>query len=175
MRIYIIGYMGAGKSTVGKRLAAKLGIDFIDLDDAFESKFRYSIPRFFDQFGENRFRELEHQCLKEITLENEAAVISTGGGTACFYDNLELMNTSGTSIYLKLDPKSLSHRLTNARRLRPIIRDIPNEEMQSFVEGQLAEREPFYERADITVKGESLDMEALVKALDNNRIEGLDI
>ena len=165
MRIYIIGYMGAGKSTVGKRLANKLGFAFIDLDDAFESKFRYSIPRFFDQFGENRFRELEHQCLKEIITENEMAVISTGGGTACFYNNIDLMNASGISLYLKMHPKSLSQRLTRARRLRPVIRDIPNADMQSFVESQLEEREPFYKQASITVKGESLDMEELINQL----------
>ncbi len=168
MRIYIIGYMGAGKSTVGKRLANKLGIPFIDLDDAFESKFRYSILRFFDQFGEDRFRELEHQCLKEITEENEIAVISTGGGTACFYNNMAFMNASGTSIYIKMHPKSISQRLKVARRLRPIIRDIENAGMLSFVEGQLAEREPFYEQANIIVKGESLNLEELINQLKQN-------
>jgi len=154
--------MGAGKSTVGKRLAGKFGKHFIDLDEAFESKFRYSIPRFFDHFGEVRFREFEKQCLQDIIEKEDDAVISTGGGTACFHDNIDLMNRSGITIYLKMHPKSLAHRLNRARRLRPIVREINNEDMKDFVEEQLAEREIYYNQAQITIKGESLDMEELV-------------
>lgn len=166
MRIFIIGYMGAGKSTVGKRLANNLGIPFIDLDDTFESKFRYSIPHFFDHFGEDRFRDFEHQCLKEIITENEEAVISTGGGTPCFYENMELMNNNGMTVYLKMNPKSLANRLNKARRLRPVIRDVQNADMQAFVEGQLAERDVFYSQAKVSVKGESLDLDALVSMIN---------
>jgi shikimate kinase len=158
--------MGAGKSTIGKRLANRLDIPFVDLDDAFEEKYRYSIPSFFDRFGEERFREFEHQCLKDITAEHSKAVISTGGGTACFYNNLEHMKESGTTVYLKMHPKSLAHRLNQARRLRPVIRDISNNDMYSFVEDQLTEREVFYEQADVTVKGEDLDIGDLVMKLE---------
>jgi shikimate kinase len=159
--------MGAGKSTVGKRLANRLGINFIDLDDAFEAKYRYSIPRFFDHFGEEKFRDLENECLREIIIENEDAVISTGGGTACFKDNMSMMQDAGKTVYLKMHPKSLAHRLNRARRLRPVVRDVQNDDMQGFVEEQLTERETFYKQADITVKGESLDMEELVAAIGN--------
>lgn len=165
MRIFIIGYMGAGKTTVGKRLANRLGVNFIDLDDAFEAKYRYSIPRFFDHFGEEKFRDLENECLKEIIRENQDAVISTGGGTACFMGNMDLMQKAGTTIYLKMHPKSLAHRLNRARRLRPVVRDIQNDDMQEFVEEQLAEREPYYEKARITAKGESLDIDELVGSI----------
>jgi len=165
MRIYIIGYMGAGKSTIGKRLANKLDFPFVDLDDAFESKYRYSIPRFFDHFGEERFREFENQCLKDISAENEKAVVSTGGGTACFGNNLTHMQKSGVTVYVKMHPKSLAQRLNKARRLRPIIRDIQNDDMQAFVEEQLQAREEFYNQAQIIVKGESLDLGELVKKL----------
>lgn len=161
--------MGAGKSTVGKRLASKLGKRFVDLDEAFENKFRYSIPRFFDHFGELRFREFERQCLQEIIEKEEDAVISTGGGTACFHNNIDLMNQSGITIYLKMHPKSIAHRLNRARRLRPIVREIDNQGMQSFVEEQLAERESFYDQAQITVKGESLDMEELVDKIEDHK------
>ena len=166
MRIFIIGYMGAGKTTVGKRLASRLGVKFIDLDDAFEAKYRYSIPRFFDHFGEEKFRDLENKCLKEIIAENEDAVISTGGGTACFMDNLGLMQNFGITVYLKMHPRSLAHRLNRARRLRPVVREIHNDNMEEFVEEQLAEREPFYKQAHITVKGESFDIEGLVGSLE---------
>jgi len=166
VRIFIIGYMGAGKSTVGKRLARKLGKRFVDLDEAFEAKFRYSIPRFFDHFGEVRFREFEKQCLHDIIEKEDDAVISTGGGTACFHDNIDLMNRNGITIYLKMHPKSIAHRLNRARRLRPVVRDINNDGMQKFVEEQLDEREPFYDQAQIIVKGESLDLDMLVAELD---------
>jgi len=158
--------MGAGKSTVGKRLARKLGKRFVDLDEAFEAKFRYSIPRFFDHFGEVRFREFEKQCLHDIIEKEDDAVISTGGGTACFHDNIDLMNRNGITIYLKMHPKSIAHRLNRARRLRPVVRDINNDGMQKFVEEQLDEREPFYDQAQIIVKGESLDLDMLVAELD---------
>jgi shikimate kinase len=158
--------MGAGKSTVGKRLARNLGKHFIDLDEAFESKFRYSIPRFFDHFGEVRFREFEKQCLRDIIETEDDAVISTGGGTACFHDNIDLMNRSGITVYLKMHPKSLAHRLNRARRLRPVVREVDHQGMQAFVEEQLAEREAFYEQAQITVKGESLDLEVLIAQLN---------
>lgn len=165
MRIFIIGYMGAGKSTVGKRLANALGISFVDLDDAFEARYRYSIPRFFDHFGENKFREFEKTCLSEIISEHDNAVISTGGGTACFHDNIATMNKSGITVYLKMHPKSLAQRLNSARRLRPVVRDINNASMQDFVEEQLSEREAFYTKASITVKGESLDLNNLIAEL----------
>ena len=165
MRIFIIGYMGAGKSTVGKRLASKLDIPFVDLDDAFEARYRYSIPRFFEHFGEERFREFENQCLREIISNHEQAVISTGGGTACNEENISLMNQKGLTVYIKMHPSSLAHRLNRARRLRPVIRDIQNEDMLGFVEEQLLEREVFYNKAHITIKGESLDFNGLVQAI----------
>ena len=130
--------MGAGKSTVGKKLANRLNIPFVDLDDAFESRYRYSIPRFFDHFGEERFREFEHQCLKEVTDEYVDAVISTGGGTACSDQNIKMMKENGITVYLKMHPKSLAHRLTRARRLRPIVRNVNNDDMHGFVKSQLA-------------------------------------
>lgn len=161
MRIFIIGYMGAGKSTIGKKLAGRLGVPFIDLDDAFEEKYKYSIPNFFDHFGEERFREFEYQCLKEIIRTYDDAVIATGGGTACFNNNMALMNARGKTVYIKMHSRSLAHRLKCARRLRPVVRDIRNERMQDFVEEQLSERENYYKGAHITVKGEDLDVKEL--------------
>ena len=165
MRIFIIGYMGAGKSTVGKRLANRINMPFIDLDDVFEAKYRYSIPRFFDHFGEEKFREFEHICLKEIISENDHAVISTGGGTACHHGNIDIMNSEGLTVYLKMHPSSLTQRLSMARRLRPVIRDVEDNDMRDFIEEQLSEREKHYTKATITVKGESLDLDKLVEEL----------
>jgi shikimate kinase len=165
--------MGAGKSTVGKRLARKIGKHFVDLDEAFEAKYRYSIPRFFDHFGEEHFREFEKQCLQEIIDKEEDVVISTGGGTACFHDNITLMNRSGITVYLKMHPKSLAQRLNRARRLRPVVREINNDGMQKFVEEQLTERETFYKQAQITIKGESIDMEELADKIAEHKTRDL--
>lgn len=167
--------MGAGKSTVGKRLANKLGLGFVDLDDAFEARYRYSIPRFFDQFGEERFRDFEKQCLIDIIDNEDDVVISTGGGTACFHDNISVMNKNGITVYLKMHPRSLAHRLNRARRPRPIVRDVNDDEMMEFVEEQLAEREPFYAQSYITVKGESLDLEELVDMLKDRKTRDLSL
>ena len=165
MLVFIIGYMGAGKSTVGKRLATKLDMPFVDLDDAFEERYRYSIPRFFEHFGEEKFRELEHACLRSVIAEHVHAVISTGGGTPCHYDNMALMNDAGLTVYLEMRPSSLARRLADAKRLRPLIRDLKHGDMQGYVSRQLSEREDFYLKAKLRVKGENLDLDALVAAV----------
>ncbi len=172
MRIFILGYMGAGKSTVGKRLARRLNMPFVDLDDAFEARYKYSIPRFFDHFGEKRFREFEQQCLKEVIEENPKAVISSGGGTACHLNNISLMQKAGITVYLKMHPASLVQRLKHARRLRPVIRDVRNDEMQDFIEKELAEREQYYRQAQITVKGEDLQLGKLEEQLNKLILQG---
>ena len=104
-------------------------------------------------------------CLKEIISENEHAVISTGGGTACHHGNIDIMNKEGLTVYLKMHPSSLTKRLNMARRLRPVIRNVEGTDMRNFIEGQLSEREKFYNKATITVKGESLDLDGLVGML----------
>ena len=103
--------------------------------------------------------------MREVSAENEEAVISTGGGTACFKNNLAHMQENGTTVYIKMHPKSLAIRLNKARRLRPVVRDIQNKDMLTFVEEQLKEREEYYEQARIIVKGESLDLIELVKKI----------
>jgi shikimate kinase len=154
--------MGAGKSTIGKRLANKMDLPFIDIDDAFEEKFRFSIPRFFEQFGEEKFREFESILLKEIIDYNENVIISTGGGTACHTENIELINNSGISIYLEMSPASIAHRLKNARKLRPVIMEIRNEDMLDFIKEQLDHRKAYYHQAHITVKAENMKLDYLI-------------
>lgn len=169
MRIFIVGYMGAGKSTVGKRLANKLEMPFIDLDDAFEEKYRYSIPNFFDHFGEEKFREFEQLLLHEIVKDNSDVVISTGGGTAFHYNNMDYMNTSGITVYLKLSPLSISHRLKRARKLRPVIREVHHDDMLAFIQEQLKLREEFYNKASIIVKGENFQMDDLLTQIRQDK------
>lgn len=165
MRIYLIGYMGCGKSTVGKKLAAKLHLNFVDLDNLIESKYKVTIPQLFQKYDENAFRVIERDCLYETFLLDNV-VISTGGGTPCFYDNMDRINQNGISIYLKLHPKSLHSRLVNARKKRPLIDQKSNEEILVFIEEQLKLRKPYYNMASMIIKGEDVDIKLLANQLN---------
>jgi len=164
MKIFILGYMGAGKTTAGKKLASMLGYSFCDLDQLFEKKHLKTIPVFFSKYGESDFRIKEHELLKEV-LSEENLVVSTGGGTPCFYDNMNLMNERGITIYLKLHPKSLYTRLRDAKITRPLLAGIPENKQLQFIENQLKEREHFYNQANIIAKGENLNLKELLQQI----------
>ena len=166
MRIYLTGYMGSGKTTIGKKLATRLGFLFIDLDRLIENKYRITIPDIFNRFDENAFRLVENQTLQE-TFKYNNAVISTGGGTPCFYDNMELINQHGLSIYIKMHEKSLYTRLIDSKKKRPLIENKSPEHVMDFIHNQLAERESFYQQSKIVIKGESLIFNDLVQNIYN--------
>ena len=161
MRIYLVGYMGAGKSTTSKRLANKLGWEAYDTDRLFEARYKISINDFFHKYDADLFRRLESQILHD-TLLYDNAVIATGGGTACFNKNMEWMNQNGFTIFLKISPESAISRLSQSKVKRPIIYDRPPEELEAFIKNNYAERIPFYEQAQLTVKSENLDINELV-------------
>ena len=169
MRIILVGFPGSGKSSVGKKLAAKLGCDFVDLDDAFEEAYHVSIPDFFAKYSEPAFRSCERKVLLDkLHLEN--VVISSGGGTPCFSDNMQLMKDNGMVVYIKMAPASLFDRLIHAKRPRPLVQNKTPEELRAYVNTTLPLREPIYQQAHITVKGESIDVEGLceeVKKMDH--------
>jgi len=165
MRLFIVGFMGAGKTTIGRRLAKKLDYQFIDLDELFEQKFHYSIANFFDHFGEEKFREIEHELLKQTIQENDNVIISTGGGTPCFYTNMDIMNEHGLTLYIKMHKDSLKHRLLMSKRRRPVLPGLKEDEMELFINKLMDYRGPIYEQAQLTVKGEDLKIEAIVSLL----------
>ena len=147
-RVFIVGYMGSGKTTVGRRLARSLSLQFIDLDAFIEGKYRKSVSRLFEELGEEGFRKLEQQTLREVA-EFENVVISAGGGTPCFFDNMALMNRAGTTVYLQAEPEKLADRLISSRTMRPLIAGKSKGELVSFITEHLAQRERFYLAADI--------------------------
>lgn len=155
-RIIIVGYMGAGKTTVGKALAADLGIEFYDLDWYIESRMRKTIKRIFDEVGEEGFRKIEHNMLHEVA-EFENVVLSCGGGTPCFYDNMAYMNLQGETVYLKASPEVLYEHLKMGRSVRPLLLDKTPEEVRVFITGQLAAREPYYSQAKHVVDVNLMD------------------
>lgn len=164
MRIYLIGYMGSGKTTIGKKLAKALNYEHLDLDHTIENKYHITIPDIFHRFDEKTFRQLEQETLKE-TLSSDKIVISTGGGTPCFYDNLEFINKNGISVYIKMQPESLLKRLLEAKKKRPLILKKSTDEIKEFIGKQLDMREEFYSQANYTIEGVSLDINDLVSLL----------
>ena len=154
-RIFLIGYMGAGKTTVGRELAKVLGLDFIDLDHFIQARFQKTVGQIFQDAGETEFRNIERNILKEVG-EFENIIISTGGGAPCFFDNMDYMNSVGTTVYLKANPKALSARLDTCKEKRPLIKDKNEEELYLFVVENLERREPFYNQAKIIFETEEL-------------------
>lgn len=147
-RIFIVGYMGVGKTTVGKGLAKLLGLTFIDLDKYIQNKFRKTIPELFREKGEESFRKIEQQMLKEVA-EFEDVVVSTGGGAPCFFDNMDVMNKAGTTVYISATPQELTARLLASKNERPLITGKSPDELLQFITEHLAERGHYYEKAHI--------------------------
>jgi shikimate kinase len=164
MNIYLIGFMGCGKSTTGKKLASKLGYTFIDLDDFVEEQAGTSVSELFQQSGEDVFRKFERNCLRVIS-QKSRQVISTGGGTPCFFDNMNVINSTGLSVYLKMSADTLYSRLREAKKSRPLIDDMADLELKEFISRKLAEREPFYLKAQYKVKAKDLKVDELADFL----------
>ena len=163
-RIYLVGYMGAGKTTAAKRLAHRLGWEHYDTDALFEEKYHISVDDFFHKYDEALFRKLESQILQSTeNLEN--AVISTGGGTPCFNDNMTWMNGHGTTVFLKISPQTAVSRIMLSKKKRPLAAGKTEAELATFVEKHYGARMSFYEQAQHVVKGEDLDIEALLTLL----------
>ncbi len=155
-RILLIGYMGTGKTTLGRALAEALGLTFIDLDIFIEERYHKSISQIFAERGEDEFRRIEQRILHEVG-EFENVIISTGGGTPCFFDNIDYMNSLGTTVYLKVPIERLFIRLSIARKQRPLLKDKNDEELRSFIAEQLDRREPYYSRAQYVFAADKLE------------------
>lgn len=158
--------MGSGKSTTGKRLSSVTGWEFIDLDSYIEEVERRSVTEIFSREGEEYFRRAEADALRSIVTENNV-IIATGGGTPCFYDNMDYMNSTGYTVYLRMSPSALASRLANSNVSRPKLPVNDMEEMKDLLEKMLEEREPFYQRARKTVEGLSIDINQLADHLQD--------
>lgn len=152
MKYYLVGYMYSGKTTFGRRLAVERGMEFLDLDCAFEERYHYTVPRFFAQFGETAFRKLETQMLHD-TASLDNVVVATGGGTPCHNGNMDFILANGTAIYLQMSVDSLLQRAMNSRNPRPLMQGLTHDEVRAKIETQIKEREVFYLRAPIVVDG----------------------
>ncbi|NLA48846.1 MAG: AAA family ATPase [Bacteroidales bacterium] len=165
-KIYIIGFMGSGKSTMGRRLAALMEWQFLDLDDKIEEIAGKTIARIFSEDGEEEFRKMESETLKSLT-GTVNVIISTGGGTPCHSGNMDYMLETGITVYLKMTPGQLASRLRDSSAERPLLKNIPDEEMLSFIGKKLSDREQWYTKAGITVDGLNPDPKQLKSMIES--------
>lgn len=151
MKFSLIGYMGSGKTTIGRELAKKLNIDFLDLDELIQNHTQKSISAFFKESGEIKFRKTEREVLISILGSEKDYVLAVGGGTPVYYDNMNLIKENTTSIYLRSNPKFLSERLVQEKSKRPVIAHLKDEQLPEFVAKHLFERRNFYEESNYTI------------------------
>lgn len=164
-KIVLIGFMGSGKTTMGKRLANRLNIPFIDLDEAIVEQEGEDITTIFETKGEAYFREIEHQKLKEILALPNQIVLSTGGGTPCFHNNMKLINKKSTSVYLKYSDAFLSSRLIASKTSRPLLANYTNTELKLFIKQLLSKRESFYNESNFVVNEINVKVDDILKSL----------
>ena len=151
-----MGFMGAGKTTLGKALAKDLGISFIDLDQYIERRYMKSVSQIFATRGEQGFREIESRMLREVG-EFDDVIVSCGGSTPLIGDNMDFMLEHGQTVYLKCDNDTLLRRLKVARSQRPLIASKTDDELAAFIESETKRREPGYLRAEFICPGDRLE------------------
>mgnify|MGYP005838341573 CR=1 FL=1 len=164
MVVYLIGFMGSGKSTVGKKLSKRLGFAFIDLDKEIERTEGRSVSKIFTEEGESYFRNIEAEVLRDCSKKSDT-VISCGGGTPCFNENMEYMNNAGQTVYLEMTAAALMSRLIYSRSKRPLIAELDDSELDQFIRKSLAEREKWYRKSMHIMEGLDPDINQLSSSL----------
>lgn len=160
-RIYLIGFMGSGKSFIGKKLASKLGYEWLDLDNEIERETEMKIHDIFQFWGEERFREIERDCLRK-TYSREKIVVSCGGGTPCFYENMEEMKAQGTVVYIQTPKEIILGRLRQKRDHRPMISKLDDDGLKAFIDEKIKERKKVYVKAEYIYQTDRGKLEELI-------------
>jgi len=177
MRVILIGFMGSGKSSLGKSLAKELEMPFFDLDDVIVEEEGNNIPTIFAKHGETYFRTVESKYLKEYIHQYPNLILATGGGTACFNDNMKYLKDAGFTIYLNASPEILHYRLSKSKHIRPLIKGLYGDKLLAFITSKLSEREAFYKTADKEVfisndRAENLkNVQALISEFQATELE----
>lgn len=167
MRIFLIGFMGSGKTYWGTRISESLKIPFYDLDAVIVNEEGMSVAEIFKVKGEEYFRYKEKQVLEELVAKNENFVLSAGGGTPCFFNNIKFMKRNGKVIWLNTSTNMLKHRLMKERLTRPLLRDISEAGLHTYIVRKLGERKMYYEQADFTVLEDNILLDPLISLLQN--------
>lgn len=166
MRIFLIGYMGSGKTHWGKQVADRLHLPFYDLDEVIIQSEQKSVNDIFESSGEEYFRVKEKDTLEKLVEENESMVLSTGGGTPCFFNNIDLMKKYGTVVWLNTHVDILLNRLIKERLHRPLLKGITDQELKTFIIRKLNERRMYYEQADVIIdKEDAISMNDFIQTV----------
>jgi len=165
MKIFLIGFMGSGKTHWGRLLSKKLGLTFYDLDTVIVDQEKKSVSEIFAEKGEEYFRYKETEALDRIAQEENGFILSCGGGTPCFFNNIEFMKKSGKVIWLNTSIDVLTQRLLRERKSRPLIREVDESDLGRYIVRKLSERRMYYQQADVTVNEESITLDELILLL----------
>jgi shikimate kinase len=168
MKIFLIGFMGSGKTHWGRLLSKKLGLTFYDLDTVIVDQEKKSVSDIFAEKGEEYFRYKETEALDRIAGEENGFILSCGGGTPCFFNNIEFMKKSGKVIWLNTSIDVLTERLLRERKSRPLIREVDESDLGRYIVRKLSERRMYYQQADVTVNEESITLDELIRLLFQN-------
>lgn len=162
MRIFLIGFMGCGKTHWGKQLSEKLRMPFFDLDNLIEEREGKSITDIFAEMGEEYFRMLEKDVLYMITENHPTFVMACGGGAPCFFNNIDYMKKRGTTVWINCSTDCLYTRLVKEKEKRPLIKNLPNDELKSFIIKKYSDRKIFYQQADVILAEDDVNLESLI-------------
>jgi shikimate kinase len=165
MKIFLIGFMGSGKTHWGRLLSEKLKLPFFDLDSVISTTEQKTISAIFAENGEEFFRYKEKEVMQEIVNDHDKFTLSCGGGTPCFFNNIEFMKKHGTVIWLNTSINVLKNRLLNERATRPLIRTIGDAELKNYIVRKLGERRMYYEQADLIINEESASLNSIIESL----------
>ena len=166
MRIFLIGFMGSGKTHWGTKIAEKLQIPFYDLDAVIVNIEGMSISEIFANKGEEYFRYMEKQTLENLVMKEENFVLSAGGGTPCFFNNIDFMKRNGKVLWLNTSLEALNQRLLKEKMSRPLLKGITEAGLRSYIIRKLSERKMYYEQADLMVHEETTELEPLISMLE---------
>lgn len=162
MKIFLIGFMGAGKTYWGRLLADKLGMPFFDLDEKIVEHAGHPITEIFGRHGEEDFRLMERDVLRRITNDNDSFVMACGGGTPCFFNNIDFLRALGIVVWINSTIDTLYQRLVKEKPHRPLIRDVPDQQLKSFIAKKYSGRKIFYQQATVILPEEDLTLEKMV-------------
>lgn len=165
MKIFLIGFMGSGKTYWGRLLSKKLGIRFFDLDEQVTEHAGKSIPEIFASEGEEQFRLMEKDALHIITESQDSFVMACGGGSPCYFNNIEYMNSAGTTVWINTPIDILHSRLLLEKDKRPLIRDLSDEQLKGFIIKKFSDRRIYYEQADVILDEEPVELDKLIEKI----------
>ena len=165
MRIFLIGFMGAGKSYWGRKLSEKLGIRFFDLDEQVTEHAGKSIVEIFEVDGEEKFRLLEKEVLHIITESHDSFVMACGGGSPCYFNNIDYMNRTGTTVWINTPFEMIYQRLLDEKDKRPMIREFSPVQLKNFIARKFADRRIYYEQAGVFIDEQPVEIEHIIQKI----------